>query len=39
MERWHKSFNQEYDLPQRNDAYGIKFATNLDDYSIVAFKT
>ena len=39
MERWHKSFDPTYNLPVRRDAYSIKFANNLDDYSIVAFKT
>lgn len=39
MERWHQSFSPEYNLPSRTDAYSIKFATNLDDFSIVAFKT
>lgn len=39
MERWHQSFDQKYNLPMRRDAYSIKFANNLDDYTIVAFKT
>jgi hypothetical protein len=39
MERWHATFNPEYDLPIRRDAYSVKFANNLDDYTIVAFKT
>lgn len=39
MERWHASFNPEYNLPSRRDAYSVKFTSNLDDYTIVAFKT
>jgi hypothetical protein len=39
MERWHDSFDPVYNLPNRKDTYSIKFANNLDDYSIVAFKT
>lgn len=39
MDRWHATFSKEYNLPIRKDAYSIKFANNLDDYTIVAFKT
>jgi hypothetical protein len=39
MERWHSTFDPKYNLPLRRDAYGIKFANNLDDYAIVTFKT
>lgn len=39
MERWHSTFDREFNLPLRRDAYSIKFANNMDDFSIVAFKT
>jgi hypothetical protein len=39
MERWHNTFDPKYNLPQRRDVYSVKFANNLDDYTIVAFKT
>lgn len=39
MERWHLSFDKKYNLPLKRDAYNVKFATNLDDFTLIAFKT
>jgi hypothetical protein len=39
MERWRNSFDPKYNLPIRSDTSNIKFANNLNDYTLVAFMT
>ena len=35
----YNSFDPKYNLPFRSDAYHVKFAQILNDYTLVAFKT
>jgi hypothetical protein len=39
MERWHEAFDKKYNLPVRRDTYGVRFPSNLEDFTMVAFKT
>ena len=39
MERWHENFDKKYNLPSRRDSYSVKFPNNLEDFTMVAFKT
>lgn len=36
---WHESFDSAMSLPHRGDAYHVEFPQDLDDSTIVAFKT
>ena len=39
MGRWHENFDKKYNLPQRQDTYGVTFPSNLEDFTMFAFKT
>jgi len=39
MERWHESFDKKFNLPSRQDTYKVNYPNNLEDFTMVAFKT
>jgi len=39
MERWHDNFDKKFNLPHRRDTYGVSFPNNLEDFTMLAFKT
>jgi len=38
-EKWQKTFNKKHNLPLRTDVYHVHFQGNMDDNTLVLFKT
>ena len=38
-DQWHQQFDKSSNLPHRGDAYHVQFSSELDDNTIVMFKT